>query len=579
MTFQRKIIVFFLVFVLVPITILGYISYRISAVTLQETISNQTVQTLHVLDRNLMEAVEEVNHFSDYLISSGDLHSFLLSQNEESLIDLYHQRQAIVGVMHANAQIQQMNLYNKEGKLLYQSSDEFHWNIPEVVLNEMKEKKGGTTWGNPANIQKSLFEKQEDDFLAQGRYIHDIDTLEPLGYMMVYMRLNLFDEVFTSESKIASAELLINKKGTILYAPDHELIGRRLDIDSLHQLHSGETGYLLDQWNKEKQLITYKPSSMTFAGEEDIWMVSLKPWNEISKGIVYIRVITFLLSGLALLMAFCFNWFYLRRIAGFIGSLQWSMKSVEKGVLETKMKDYPLRELNDLSTRFNSMVQRIKDLIYQIREEEEKNRQAEFKVLQQQINPHFLYNTLESINALAASSGQKKISKMTLNLGRLLRISINGSYEVTVQQEISHVVSYLEIQKIRFEHLFHYKVEIDPALQVEPVLKLILQPLVENILAHAFAQEENGLIAIRGTKTEKDGCFWIEDNGRGIPPRILEELHQKRAGQAKNGHGIRNVHERLKLYYGEKYGLMVCSSEQGTIIRISFPIKEGGSGV
>lgn len=579
MTFKRKVILAFLVFVLFPIFILGYISYRISADTLQETIFNQTIQTLNVLDRNLMEAVKEVNQFSDYVISSGEIHTFLASQKEESLVDLYHKQQAIAGIMYANAKVQQFILYNLNGERLYQSNDQLSWEKPEWMVQEMKQKKGDSVWLSHIAIQKHTLQEQSEPFFIQGRFINDVNTLDPLGYMVLAIRLDLMDEVFTSKSGNPSTEMLINKKGEILYALDHQWIGKRLNVEKLKKLQTGETGFFLDQWNGEKQLITYRPSTFQMAGEEDVWMVSLKPWGALSNGIVYIRNITLFLSIVALLAAVCFNWLYLRRISSFIQTLQRNMKLVEKGDLSVRMNEYPLKELKTLSFRFNQMIYQIQELIQRIRREEEKNREAEFKVLQQQINPHFLYNTLESINALAASNGQRSISKMTINLGRLLRVSINGSFEVMVQQEISHVISYLEIQKIRFENLFTYKVEIDPSLENEPVLKLVLQPLVENILTHAFDQEETGWISIQGTRSETIGYFWVEDNGKGIPPDVLEKLQKKRDAKEERGHGIRNVHERLKLYYGEKYGLMVYSDEKGTIIRISFPLKKGGLNV
>lgn len=576
MTFQRKIILAFLVFVLLPIFILGYMSYRLSTGTLQETISNQIVQTLNVLDRNLMEAVDEVNHFSDYVVSSGDVHTFLASQEEESLIDLYHKRQAIASMMYANAEVQQFILYNLDGERLYQSNDRLSWEETDWMVQEIKQQKGASVWLSPTSIPEYPFQEQNERFLIQGRIINDVNTLDPLGYMVLAVRLELLDQVFATESETPSTEMLINKKGDILYALDHRWIGKRLDVDSLKKLHTGETGFFLEQWNEEKQLITYRPSTFQMAGEQEIWMVSIKPWDVLSNSIVYIRNITFLLSAIALLAAVCFNWMYLRKISSFIQALQRNMKLVEIGDLSARLGEYSLKELKNLSFRFNQMIHQIGELIKRIKKEEEKNREVEFKVLQQQINPHFLYNTLESINALAASSGQKDISKMTINLGRLLRISINGSFEVPVRQEVSHVISYLEIQKIRFEDLFSYEVEIDPDLESEPVLKLVLQPLVENILTHAFDQEENGRISIRGTKSQTTGYFFVRDNGQGITQDALEKLQKKRDEKEARGHGIRNVHDRLKLYYGEKYGLMVCSSQEGTIIRISFPLKKDG---
>lgn len=574
MTFRRKLILAFLVCILFPVLILGYMSYKISTDTLQKNISEQNVQTLYALDKNIMGAVQEVNHFSDYVISSGDVHSFLESKEKETILDLYDRQQAIAGMMYGNAGVQQFILFNMKGERLYQSNDQFFWEEPGFLVEEMKERKGKAVWLSPSTITKHPFGEKQEAVFTQGRVINDVNTLNPLGYMILNVRLEQFDDVFKNTSETPSKEMLINREGDVLYAPDHEWIGKKLDLPFLKELRSGEKGYLLKQWGGETNLITYLPSSFKLDGQ-DIWMVSLRPWEVLSNDIKYIRNITFALSGVVIVGAMFFNWFYLRRVASFIHSLQYNMKKAESGDLTARMNEHALKELRHLSFRFNQMIRRIGELIQQIRDEEEKSRQAEFKVLQQQINPHFLYNTLESINAMAASSGQRDISLVTINLGRLLRISINGSYEVRVSQEISHVISYLEIQKIRFDHLFSYSVEVDPELEKRQVLKLILQPLVENILSHAFVHEGEGMISIHGEVKGDTGYFWVKDNGRGFSTEALLKLQRKREEKEERGHGITNVQERLKLFYGDSYGLMVCSFEKGTIIRISFPLKKG----
>lgn len=579
MAFQKKMIIAFLVFVLVPIGVLGYISNQISTDVLQETISSQTVQTLKMLDQSMMAAVTEVNNFSDYMIASGDVQSFLTSSEKENFYELYTKQQAVAGVMYANAEIYQFALYNNLEENLYQSNSQVLQEesmFSQQLLLEMKKVRGEPVWQSPSTIASHPFQQKTPLVFTNGRVVNDIDTLEPLGYMVLLIQLDLFDQVFSQASSTVSTELLINKEGKILYALDDQWIGKKLTVESLQEVQSGETGYLLDQWNGERQLITYMPSQFKLLENEAVWLVSLKSWDLLSNDITYIRNTTLWSALLALLAAVFFNFFYLRRTARFVQTLQDNMKQVETGDLSVRMRTYNLRELNQLSFRFNQMVHRLSELIVQIKKEEEKSRIAQFKVLQQQINPHFLYNTLESINALAAMSGQKDISKMTINLGRLLRISINGSYEVFVQREINHVISYLEIQKIRFDNFFTYEIEVNEELNQKRVLKLILQPLVENILTHAFTEhQENGLISIHGKCIDGRGYFYIKDNGEGISEASLKKILQKRADFEEQGHGIRNVHERLQLFYGKSYGMMICSSEQGTIIRLSFPLNRG----
>lgn len=154
------------------------------------------------------------------------------------------------------------------------------------------------------------------------------------------------------------------------------------------------------------------------------------------------------------------------------------------------MPEYRSVELSRLAYGFNRMSNRLRQLVEEVRLEQEHKRKAQFQVLQNQINPHFLYNTLESVNALALMNHQKPISNIVINLGKLLRSSIHADDEVTVNHELNHVVSYIEIQKVRFDDRFSYKIDVDHDLLDHHVLKLVLQPLVENSLLRGYSKKK-----------------------------------------------------------------------------------------
>lgn len=398
--------------------------------------------------------------------------------------------------------------------------------------------------------------------------------MNDIGYLVMHIKLDLFDEIFKDIEEDQSYGLLVDQDGKILYSLNRDLIGGKLNFKGFSEIQSKGRGYLIDTWRDEKSLITYMPSSFHTGTDSPLLLISVKPWNTITSDIVHIRNTTLVIVVLAVLLAGLFNVFYLKRISLFIQDLLKHMKLAGKGILNHQMNSHKLQELRTISQGYNNMTGRIQRLLVEVETEQERKREAQFKVLQQQINPHFLYNTLESINALAALNGQKEISRMTINLGKLLRISINGGFEVPVKDEIRHVISYLEIQKIRFDNRFSYEVEVEEKLENQLVLKLILQPLVENILNHAFGQNDTGLIKISGTLTKGQGQFWIADNGKGFNNGALLKLNRSEPTPQGSGHGIRNVQERLRLYYGEKFGLMICSDKNnGTIIKITFPIK------
>lgn len=579
--FQHKLIIAFICFVLIPIIILGIVSYKISSTTLQKNISEQMIQTLKAVDRNLLAAVTEMNSFSDYVVSSSAIQDYLNTQNTSSIYEFYSDQQEIAGKMYGNSQIDNLVLYRHDGYVItytddmVTSLDDLRSNL---FLDKLLQEKGRPVWLTPYENQNLIF--SQDYILTQSRVIKDINTLENLGYLILHVKLDLFDPIFKDIYGGPSHELIVNKEGTVLYSLNRNFIGKTLDIEYFSEFPTNKSGYLTDEWDGEKSLITYMPSSFETGGNTQLILVSIKPLKSIASDIVNIRNTMLLVVGFTVLTAGLFNFLYLKRISRFIHELLNGMKQVERGTLSKRMGRFNFQELQNISQGFNNMTGRLQQLMRDIETEQERKREAQFKVLQQQINPHFLYNTLESINALAALNGQREISRMTINLGKLLRISINGGYEVKVKDEIRHVISYLEIQKIRFNNRFSFEVDVVDELNHYPVLKLILQPLVENILIHEFSKrdDEEGLIKIRGTVSNGQGEFWIEDNGKGIDERVLMELNNWRLEnlhtQANNGHGVRNVDERMRLFYGEKYGLIICSTKnEGTVIKISFPIK------
>lgn len=253
---------------------------------------------------------------------------------------------------------------------------------------------------------------------------------------------------------------------------------------------------------------------------------------------------------------------------------------------------YPYsNEIGTLASSFNGMLAHIQLLleeqekyITQLQEEKENvkleqqlKRRAELKALQAQINPHFLYNTLESIRWKAERAGAQDISQMTMSLATLFRIGLSRGQEIiAVKQEMEHVQSYLQIQKLRYGDKLNYTVDFEEDIMQLYTVKLILQPLVENAIYHGIKESENdGLISIAGRK--KDGILElrVEDNGPGIPANRLEILNkdlQRGLCVSGDGYGIFNVNERIRLYFGTQYGLTLASKlGEGTVATITLP--------
>ena len=236
------------------------------------------------------------------------------------------------------------------------------------------------------------------------------------------------------------------------------------------------------------------------------------------------------------------------------------------------------REVRELSDSFGHMVVRIQQLMGKVREEEINLRKTELKALQAQINPHFLYNTLDSIAWMCERGRNADAVQMVHALARLFRISISKGHElIPVAREIEHATSYLQIQKYRYKNQFTYHFDVDPACNEYLCNKITLQPIIENAITHGLdLLVEEGHIEVKVRQDGGDIVFEVSDNGVGMEPEQVEAM-MRREPSDRTGIGIKNVNDRLRIYFGEQYGLTIHSvPDEGTTVIIRMPkIKEG----
>jgi len=243
-------------------------------------------------------------------------------------------------------------------------------------------------------------------------------------------------------------------------------------------------------------------------------------------------------------------------------------------------------EISILENEFNRMVVKQRELILRITEKERKIQETQrkeselkYEMLMAQINPHFLFNTLNTIKWSALMSGAQNVATMISHLGKLLEMSINRNGDtITLQEEIKNVESYFYIQKIRFYSAIELNCDIPEDTKECIVPKLILQPLVENAIIHAFTKQDYGKISINSYKTEKELIIIVADNGKGINNDLLRNRLEKHSDgdtiSKFSGIGINNVNGRIKLRYGNEYGLEFQSKEgSGTRVTVRLPIK------
>jgi two-component system, sensor histidine kinase YesM len=297
--------------------------------------------------------------------------------------------------------------------------------------------------------------------------------------------------------------------------------------------------------------------------------------DEIKKIAMIITITTAFICLLASL-------FISHRISTPIKNLGRVMKKVESGNLDERFVVHSKDEIGDLGKGFNTMIGEIKKLIQAVKHEEKLKKEAEITALQLQINPHFIYNTLETINSLARKKRETEISRLIVLLGRLLRSSISSFEEkIPIKQEINYIVNYLEIQKVRMREPLHYKISIDPMLEEYLSVKWILQPIVENAIIHGIDPlKSSGNIEIIGENRGSTIIFTIIDNGVGLDSLKLQQIrHQlqfssKNLAKYKNKIGLYNVQTRIHSHYGSSFGITIDSEvNMGTTVTISIPME------
>lgn len=260
-----------------------------------------------------------------------------------------------------------------------------------------------------------------------------------------------------------------------------------------------------------------------------------------------------------------------------IHALQKTAERLGRGELHVHADMGQLEETNVLARAFNTMSGEIAGLMEKTRREQENLRAAELKLRQEQINPHFLYNTLDSIVWMAESGNNRQVVEMTTDLSDFFRTVLSeGRDFITVEEEESHICSYLKIQKLRYEDVLEYQIEIEPEIKDRIVLKMILQPVVENALYHGIKNKRGGgTITVRGYEEKRGIVFEVEDDGIGMDSETLEGLRRQICDSGefqmkkKGGFGLKNVVQRIRMYYGEESAITVESEKNvGTCVKI-----------
>ena len=394
------------------------------------------------------------------------------------------------------------------------------------------------------------------------------------GILLVDMNFSGIRQLFTKvNSQGLGYVYLINSDGDIIYHPKQNLIFSSMMKENNKTASQYDDGVYDETFQGEDRTVIVK--TVGYTGWK---IVSVTPKKIFYQNANRTRIVAGIMLSLSIFLMIFANQFVAVRVARPMKKLEDSLKGI--GVdKEPEIYIGGPPEIQHLGKTILSMVEQLRKLTDDIVKEQEEKRKSELDALQSQINPHFLYNTLDSIMWMVESEQYEDAVAMVQALGKLFRISLSrGKNIITVGEELQHAKSYLDIQKYRYKNKFISYFEIEEDIEKYKTIKLILQPLIENAIYYGMEyMDGDGEIYIRAYTRENDLYFEVEDNGLGMREEQVAGLltEEPKVRSKGSGIGLRNVHQRIQLYFGETYGLQIESEpDEGTIIRIHLPKTE-----
>lgn len=392
---------------------------------------------------------------------------------------------------------------------------------------------------------------------------YNFQTFQKIGYLVFYLPQEPIAELFHELFSDSDMTFLTNASGMILSHSDKKYIGT--------SMNDWEIPLANDSFSVKDVKIDdkdYAALSTSLGDDSNRIGFSWRLFTVIPHDILYqstkqLQFLLLLFAVLVVVMASFLSLHLSSKLTASIKRLSQKIRNINEDNLNSFLDPTPRDELWELEQGYNEMLMRINELLEKNKQEQIKKRELEFTALQAQINPHFLYNTLDTIGWIATLKDQPEIEQMVMELSRFFRLSLHkGEQMITLEDELGIVSSYLKIEQLRNPGKFDVAYDIQPDLLQIKVPKIILQPVVENAIKHGISQvRRHGQITIRGYHVDDDVYLEVQDNGNGIQNKNTP-LHG-------SNYGLKNIEERIKLEYGKQYGLSLDSRDgEGTTVQI-----------
>ena len=570
---RKRLITLLLIVTIIPIGSSIALTYMHTTESVKEKIIQENRNLMLQGRMNLTNYLETLNRFTYFIYTQPRLMNILKTGTKaENYNDVSEIKHYLNMLSHFNDQIEQAFLYSVKSGRAYSVSKRYVFTDREMAEEDLPavSRRAGENRYNfyleprhrmvPYGV--SVSEKfRLPEVITLHRRLTDFPADEFLGYIMLDFNLNAMLDIIDHLHRPQREDmLLVTPEGTIVYSTD-ELNALRLEerlIGLLIDRTGGQSSGVID-WKEQgfSGVVFYEKLPDHLGG----WMlVKFIPYSYIYADARQIARINIVIGLAVLLLIVLATTFVSFRITSPLKVLLRNIQRIEAGRLEVDFESLGNDEIGYLGQRFTSMVNRIKSLILREYQLELQNRTNQLKVLQSQINPHFLNNALQSIGSLAVEQEAPQVYTYIRMLSEIMRYSMNsGSDIVPLSEELAQLRSYLELQKLRFEERLTYRIDCDPELTGVPVPKMMIQPIVENYFKHGFDhRDEAGYVGVTVVRNGSDGLeITVEDTGVGMDAEEMERLNEiwrkrlpyepLRSGKT----GLHNLYGRLQLYYGE----------------------------
>lgn len=577
---QSTMLVSFSALMVLAMLVFMVIAMRYTSGTIYENSINYMSQIIQQVNYDIDTYIEYMENISSVIAKSSDVPRYLFDQNQTEAEREAEKERILTQfqtIMESRDDIYNVAAVAKNGRyIINQGDDELTGYVDIESLDWYQaamESKSGIAVSS-SHVQNAI-QSSYKWVITLSRALVNNQTGEREGLFFVDLNYSAISDLCNNNSIEEKGYIFVlDAEGNIVYHPKQQLMYGGLKTENIDAIMECREDSLIIDEGGDSKLYTMSKSKRTG------WtVVGAAYTSELLKNNEQAQMWYLLVASILLLAVIGISSIISREITKPIRSLRDSMRKVQNGQFDTHVEVITENEIGSLGRSFNLMTSEIQALMEQNVYEQKQKRKSELKALQAQINPHFLYNTLDSIIWMSEAGENDEVVEMTSALARLLRQSIsNDQEEVELEKEIEYVKNYLTIQKMRYKDKLEFFIYVDPRVAHVPIIKLVLQPLVENAIYHGIKYKETkGNLKIYARPVDGRVEIIVADDGIGMDEDVMEHIFDEhRKEQKRNGVGVPNVQKRLKLQYGSEYGIRYESVKgAGTKAVITIPVDGG----